>query len=284
VHYLRTTEAEFILMTTPAGTAHSTILYIPHGGGPLPLLGDPGHKGMVEFLGRVTREFERPSAIVIISAHWEEETVTITSGARPPLFYDYYGFPDESYRITYPAPGDPPLAQEISGLLKVGGIESRMDEKRGFDHGVFVPLKLMYPDAQIPCVQVSLVRGLDPQTHLRIGKALAALRAKDILILGSGFSFHHLSAFFSSRPEAPDPRNEAFQDWLIATCSAAGPTQQDREKKLIGWDEAPGARYCHPREEHLLPLHVCAGMAGTPARVVFDGKVLGKRSIGLLWD
>ena len=271
-------------MTAAANTPLSPILYIPHGGGPLPLLGDPGHKGMVEFLNRVTREFERPSAIVIISAHWEEEVVTITSGATPPLFYDYYGFPDESYQITYPAPGDPAIAQEIFGLLKAGEIETRLDAKRGFDHGVFVPLKLMYPDAQIPCVQVSLVRGLDPRLHLRIGKALAALRGKNILILGSGFSFHHLSAFFSSRPEAPDPRNEAFQDWLIGTCSGTDFTQQDREKRLIGWDAAPGARYCHPREEHLIPLHVCAGMAGTPSRVVFDGKVLGKRSLGLLWD
>jgi 4,5-DOPA dioxygenase extradiol len=271
-------------MTTPAKTTISPILYIPHGGGPLPLLGDPGHKDMVEFLGRVTREFERPSVIVIVSAHWEEGVVTITSGVTPPLFYDYYGFPDESYQITYPAPGNPALAQEISDLLTAGGIEARMDETRGFDHGVFVPLTLMYPDAQIPCVQVSLVRGLDPQMHLRIGRALAALRGKKVLILGSGFSFHHLSAFFSSRPDAPDPRNEAFQEWLIGTCAGPDLTQDAREERLIAWEAAPAARYCHPREEHLIPLHVCAGMAGTPARVVFDGKVLGKRSIGLLWD
>ena len=271
-------------MTTPAKTTLSPVLYIPHGGGPLPLLGDPGHTDMVEFLGRVTSEFKRPAAIVIISAHWEEEVVTITSGAKPSLFYDYYGFPDEAYRITYPAPGDPALAQKIADQLEAGGIRARLDEQRGFDHGVFVPLKLMYPDAQTPGVQISLVRGLDPETHLRIGKALASLREKNVLVLGSGFSFHHLSAFFSSRPDAPDPRNNAFQDWLIGTCASADLPQEDRENGLVAWETAPAARYCHPREEHLVPLHVCAGIAGTPARVVFDGKVLGKRAIGLLWD
>ncbi len=262
---------------------NSTIFYFPHGGGPLPLLGDPGHKNMVDFLNAITPTLGEPSAILVISAHWEEEVPTITSGTHPPLFYDYYGFPEESYNITYPAPGAPALAQEIYRLLKEGGIDARLDDQRGFDHGLFVPLKIMYPDARIPCVQLSLVVGLDPASHMRIGQALATLRSQNLLVLGSGFSFHNLRAFFSSSPGVHDAKNAAFQQWLIETCVNGKISDTEREERLIAWDTAPFARYCHPREEHLLPLHVCYGLAGSPARLAFDGEVLGKRSIALAW-
>jgi 4,5-DOPA dioxygenase extradiol len=249
----------------------------------MPLLGDPGHKNMVAFLKRITPELGKPSAILVISAHWEEAQPTITSAASPSLVYDYYGFPEESYQIKYPAPGDPALAKKIHELLRGNGIDSRMDDRRGFDHGLFVPLKIMYPDARIPSVQLSLVAGLDPEAHIRLGSVLSELRDLDVLIVGSGFSFHNLREFFSSGQGQPDEKNEAFQQWLIDTCANKGISREERESRLIAWENAPSARYCHPREEHLIPLHVCCGMAGSPADVVFDGEVLGKRALGLLW-
>jgi aromatic ring-opening dioxygenase catalytic subunit (LigB family) len=159
---------------------------------------------------------------------------------------------------------------------------AQIDSRRGFDHGVFIPLKLMYPQADIPSLQLSLLRGLDPAAHIALGKALRELMGENILVVGSGFSFHNLGAFFRPGSSGPDPANEAFQDWLIEVC--AGPlSQSEREQRLIEWEKAPAARYCHPREEHLLPLHVCQGMAGRPARVVFDGRILGKRGVAFLW-
>jgi 4,5-DOPA dioxygenase extradiol len=262
----------------------SRVLYIPHGGGPLPLLGDKGHQQMVDFLGKITRHLGDPSAILVISAHWEGEVATLTGGESPPIIYDYYGFPEESYHLTYPAPGNPRLAGKIYELMKKSGIEARLDGQRGFDHGLFVPLKIMYPDANIPCVQLSLVEGLDPALHLRLGKALAGLRDQNVLILGSGFSFHNMQAFFSPNAGQHDSKNESFQRWIIETCTDTDLSREAREERLIGWQCAPFARYCHPREEHLIPLHVCAGVYGSPARVVFDGEVLGKRAVGLLWE
>lgn len=270
-------------MQTGEAGGLSPVLYLPHGGGPLPLLGDPGHASMVEFLTRITPTLPVPSAILVISAHWEARLPSVTSGASPSLIYDYFGFPEESYRIQYPAPGDPALAHSVHRLLRENGIESRLDDKRGFDHGVFVPLKLMYPGANIPCVQLSLISGLDPGPHIRMGAALSELRRHDVLVVGSGFSFHNMQALLSSNPGTPDPRNHAFQQWLIDTCTSEDSTRAGREKALVDWMAAPFARYCHPREEHLMPLHVCCGLAGSAARLVFDGEVLGKRAVALLW-
>ncbi len=261
----------------------SPVLFLPHGGGPLPLLGDPGHKQMVDFLTRIRPTLGRPSAILVISAHWEERRPTITSGAFPPLIYDYSGFPEESYEIQYPAPGNPTLAREAARMLKESGFDPQLDDRRGFDHGLFVPLKLLFPQAEYPCIQISLVRDLDAATHIRLGNALSGLRKQDVLIIGSGFSFHNLRAFFTLEGDVQDPRNDAFQQWLVDLCTTKDTTQEEREKGLIAWESAPNARYCHPREEHLLPLHVCCGIAGSPAQLVFDGEILGKKAIGLLW-
>ena len=261
----------------------STVLYIPHGGGPLPLLGHPGHEAMVHFLQEITPTLGNPSAIVVISAHWEEDEVTITSGKAPHLIYDYHGFPLEAYDITYPAPGDPALAKKIHGLLNQSSIEARLDDQRGFDHGVFVPLKLMYPDATIPCVQLSLLTSLDSESHIRIGKALSALRNENLLILGSGFSFHNMRAIMSPDGSPSDEKNEGFEDWLIDTCTNPTLSESAREKKLIEWSNAPFARYCHPREEHLLPLHICYGLAGSAGKLVFDGRVINKKTSGYRW-
>ena len=258
------------------------VVYVSHGGGPLPILGDASHQAMVEFMTRLPAQLARPEAIVVISAHWEAGVATLLGAPEPPMFYDYYGFPEEAYGITYPAPGDPALAERITGLLEKNNIPARIDTQRGFDHGLFIPLKLMYPRADIPAIQLSLLRGLDPAAHIALGQVLRALQAEKILFIGSGFSFHNLNAFFGQDLGAPDPANEAFQDWLIETC--AGPlSQAERERRLIEWEEAPSARYCHPREEHLLPLHVCLGLAGGPAEVVFDDQILGKRGVAFLW-
>lgn len=259
------------------------ILYLPHGGGPLPLLGDRGHHEMVAFLRQVTPSLGTPEAIVVISAHWEEAEATITAGAAPELIYDYFGFPEEAYQVTYPAPGAPDLAQRLHSMLQQAGISARLDAQRGFDHGLYVPLKLMYPAADIPCLQLSLVRGLDARTHLDIGRALAPLRQHNVLIIGSGFSFHNLRAFFSFRAGDPDPGNLDFDNWLNDSCCLESISDAERRQRLLDWERAPSSRYCHPREEHLLPLHVCAAMAEGPAKRVFNGAILGKRASAFLW-
>jgi len=258
------------------------IVFFSHGGGPLPILGDASHEAMVEFMRRLPSQLSRPDAILVISAHWEESAATLLGAHTPPMLYDYHGFPDEAYEITYPAPGSPDLANRIAGLLQNNNIPARIDAQRGFDHGLFVPLKLMYPRADIPSLQLSLLRGLDPAAHIALGNALRELMRENILVVGSGFSFHNMRAFAWQGTSVPDPANDAFQDWLIEVCT--GPmSRSGREQRLIEWENAPSARYCHPREEHLLPLHVCLGMSANPARVVFDDYILGKRGIALLW-
>jgi 4,5-DOPA dioxygenase extradiol len=261
----------------------SPVLFIPHGGGPLPLLGDKGHQELVRFLENIPRDFETPDAILVISAHWEESKPTITSGKLPPLIYDYYGFPEESYEIQYPAPGSPKLASRIHALLTENKIEAALDDQRGFDHGLFVPLKIMYPDATIPCVQLSLVHNLDAGLHIEIGKALSALRNENVLILGSGFSFHNLKAMLRPGQEHSDTQNIDFENWLIGTCTDPSLGENERANNLVHWERAPFARYCHPREEHLLPLHVCYGAGQSAARLEFDGTVIGKKTSAYLW-
>jgi len=262
----------------------ATILYFPHGGGPLPLLDEPRHAAMNAFLRAIPQSLDRPDAIVVISAHWEETVVSVTAGRSPPMIFDYYGFPPETYEYSYPAPGHPELASRVHRLFGEAGIESRLDVERGFDHGLFVPLMLMYPAADIPCIQISLHASLDAALHIRIGKALAALGDENLLILGSGFSFHNLRELMSKGGDAVDSRNLAFEDWLARTLSDTGLEESERERRLAAWSEAPDARFCHPREEHLLPLQVCYGIAGRPARVAFREAVLGFVSSAYRWN
>jgi len=258
------------------------IVYLSHGGGPLPILGDPGNQAMIDFMRDLATRLRRPKAILVVCAHWEENVATLMGAAHPPMLYDYYGFPDEAYRITYPAPGSPDEAHRISELLKQNNISARIDPERGFDHGVFIPLKLMYPRADIPTLQLSILRGLSPAAHLTLGKALRELARQDILILGSGASFHNLRAAFQQR-SASDSANDAFQDWLIETC-AGDLSPSEREQRLLDWEHAPNARYCHPREDHLLPLHVCYGIADKSAQVIFNDQIFGKRNVAFLWE
>lgn len=259
------------------------VLFLSHGGGPLPLLGDEGHQEMVDCLKEVATKINKPSAIIVVSAHWEENIPTITSGENPPLIYDYYGFPEESYHIKYPCAGDPLLASRIHNILENAGIASELDDQRGFDHGLFVPLKIMYPDADIPCVQLSLVNSLNPVDHLNLGQALQNLNDENILVIGSGFSFHNMKEFFSSETSESKAMNESFESWLLETCCSPDIDEGESTQRLINWTKAPAARFCHPREEHLLPLHVCYGLAGTRCSESFELQILNKKSSMYLW-
>ena len=258
------------------------IVYFSHGGGPLPILGDPSHEAMVNFMMKLPSQITPPDNILVISAHWEESAATLLGSPAPPWFYDYYGFPDEAYDISYAVPGSPGQAKRVAEILNKSNISAQIDPERGFDHGLFIPLKLMYPQANTPSLQLSLLRGLNPAAHVALGKALRELIHENILVIGSGFSFHNMNAFSWEGINEPDPANDAFQNWLIEVCTSPIP-QPERETRLIDWEKAPSARYCHPREEHLLPLHVCIGMADKPARVVFDDHIMGKRGVGFLW-
>lgn len=258
-------------------------LFVSHGGGPMPLLGDPGHSQMVACLRGLSASFPQPSAIVVVSAHWEEAVPTMTAHRNPPLIYDYSGFPPESYTIEYPCPGDPDLAADIQHLLGQRQIAANLDATRGLDHGVFVPLKIMYPAADIPCVQMSLVNTLDAAVHINIGSALQKLAQQNVLVIGSGFSFHNMRAFFGPTTAETSHLNQAFEDWLNNTCSNKEIAEPERWQLLANWATAPGARFCHPREEHLLPLHVCYGVAQTASIQAHQLTILNKKASMYVW-
>lgn len=255
-------------------------LYISHGGGPCFFMDWPGPPPnpwdpLAAYLrGAAAALGQRPKAVLVVSAHWEEPVVTVNTGAAPPLLFDYYNFPPHTYQLKYPAPGAPALAARVRGLLAEAGIATAEQPARGFDHGVFVPFLLLYPAAEIPVLQVSLRHDLDPGFHLDFGRALQALRREGVLIVGSGFSFHNLSAFFGPNREVLIPQSQRFDDWLTATVET--PDRATRDALLIDWATAPGGKACHPREEHLLPLMVAAGAAGEDrGRRVFSGDFLG---------
>lgn len=220
----------------------------------------------------------KPKALVVFSAHWEEDVVTINNHSQPPLLFDYYGFPRHTYELEYAAPGSPELSSRVHELFEGANIPSKFDGERGFDHGVFVPLKLVFPDASIPIVQVSLKKGLDPSAHIEIGKALEPLRSEDVLLISSGMSYHNLSSFFRGS-ESSAHSSESFDQWLTkTTCNA---DWQERNLDLSVWDKAPAAREAHPREEHLIPLMVAAGAAGSSrGEQVFHDTVMGAKISG----
>jgi aromatic ring-opening dioxygenase catalytic subunit (LigB family) len=250
-------------------------LYIPHGGGPCFFMewtmGPPDTWNALEewLRGFPATLPEAPRALLVISAHWETQGFAVTTAAQPPLLYDYYGFPPHTYQLTWPAPGEPELARRVADLLGTAGFETASDEKRGFDHGVFVPLKVSFPEASIPAVQLSLDRRLDPAQHLALGRALGPLRDEGVLILGSGMSYHNMQHF--QRSLARDA-SATFDAWLAESLSLP---RDAREARLRAWAEAPAARIAHPREEHLLPLMVVAGAAGDdPAHAAYRGAVM----------
>lgn len=258
-------------------TKRMPVLYLPHGAGPLPLLGESGHATLIDFLRNIPKRISVPKAIVMISAHWESNHVCVSSSLTPKMIYDYGGFPEETYQYRYAAPGHPELAKDISTRLSNNRIVNKLDSHRGFDHGTFVPLMLMYPQANIPVVQVSLLKSLDPQSHIELGQSLAPLREKGVLIIGSGMSFHGRS---TSKQQSID-----FDEWLSDTLMNQQ-AEQSRQA-LINWLTAPAARLCHPREEHLMPLHVCFGAVfdqAKQAEKVFSGDLFQRRISGFLWN
>lgn len=257
------------------------IFFINHGGGPCFFMGPGPMRTAWRDLETYLRGFadtlaEVPRAILAISGHWDEQVATVNTGAQPPLLFDYGGFPEYTYRLTWPAPGDPALAARVRCLLAAAGIRSGSEPARGWDHGVFVPLKVMWPAADIPVVQLSLQRGLDPAAHLAIGLALKPLREDGVLILGSGQSYHNMGGFVGRDGAGGgtfDPPAEAFDAWLREAMVDA----DARDAALTCWATAPGARDAQPHEDHLLPLMVAAGAAsGEPGTVHYRGHVLGK--------
>jgi aromatic ring-opening dioxygenase catalytic subunit (LigB family) len=245
------------------------VAFFPHGGGPWPFVDlGIGSKAELDALAAYLRSIHQPAkALLVVSAHWEEAVPTVMTSEHPPMLYDYYGFPPEAYEITWPAPGHPALASRVRDLLGAAGFETKADPERGYDHGTFVPLKLAYPDANVPVVQLSLKQGLDPREHLAMGRALAPLRDEGVYIVGSGMTYHNLRAFAPSAK----PVSEAFDTWLSAAATSA---PKERDERLSEWSAAPSARLAHPREEHLLPLMVIAGAAGDDRGVrAYDGTI-----------
>lgn len=237
-------------------------LFVPHGAGPCFFMdwspADTWRK-MAEFLKNVGQTLpRRPSAILLVSGHWLQPQFTLTGNPKPTLIYDYYGFPAHTYELTYPAPGSPTLATHAQQLLAQANVAGQVDPERGFDHGMFIPLKLMFPAADIPVVQMSLRQDMDPAAHLAAGRALDALRDEDVLIVGSGMSFHNMRGYGDPRYT---PVSAEFDHWLT---QAVQSSPDQRNELLTQWEQAPHARHCHPPggEEHLLPLLVAAGAGG----------------------
>ncbi|KAF7762739.1 hypothetical protein PUND_b0009 [Pseudoalteromonas undina] len=261
-----------------------TVFFISHGGGPMPLLGDANHAEMRACLEQVAAKIPKPSAILMVSAHWEAQPISITAHSSPPLIYDYYGFPKQAYQLTYPCAGQPQLANLVQQAIATRNIDSKLDPQRGYDHGMFVPLKIMYPEADIPCVQISLHPSLDPLMHVEIGKALQSIDYDNLLIIGSGFTFHNMRAFGVTQSSDVNQQNQAFENWLVSTVADQTLTEQQREQQLLAWQQAPAARFNHPREEHLLPLHVCYGAAMCSSTEVFELNIANKRASMYLWQ
>lgn len=248
-------------------------VYLPHGAGPCFFMAwqrgpaDTWDRTAAYLRGLIDSLPERPKAILIVSGHWEAEAFTVGTGKWPALDYDYFGFPEHTYRLEFGAPGSPGLARRVRRLLTEAGLPTAEDAEHAWDHGVFVPLKLVTPDADIPVVQLSLKADLDPQVHLAAGRALAPLRDDGVLIVGSGMSWHNMRGFTADFTE----RSITFDAWLEGAVS--DPAR--REAALAHWDAAPYGRDAHPREEHLLPLMVAAGAAhGEPGRIAFRDKVM----------
>jgi aromatic ring-opening dioxygenase catalytic subunit (LigB family) len=255
-------------------------IFLPHGGGPCFFMDwtwgppDTWHPAQ-HFLEVLAATLPAPpTALLVVSGHWEEPAFTASAASVPKRIFDYSGFPEHTYQLTWPAPGDPTLAARVALLLEEAGLPSALSPTRGYDHGVFIPLKVAFPQAQIPVVTLSLsvltTGQFDPALHLAAGKALAPLRDEGVLIIGSGMSFHNLRAYM--RPETPE-RARAFDAWLT---DAVESRQSQRSAQLAEWRSAPFAAFAHPREEHLIPLMVAAGAGGeAPGKRIFHDQPMG---------
>ncbi|MBS0465850.1 MAG: dioxygenase [Proteobacteria bacterium] len=252
-------------------------LYIPHGAGPCFFMDwNPANawdKTAAYLRGIPASLPARPKAILLVTAHWLAPQPSLSSAAQPGMLFDYYGFPPHTYELSYPAPGAPQLAEQVGTLLAEAGFTPVQDGARGYDHGSFIPLKVAFPDADIPVLQMSLLKSLDAADHIRLGQALEPLRDEGVLIVGSGMSYHNMRGY-------GDPRStgigEEFDRWLGETVALPEP---ERNARLADWAQAsgPAGRLSHPagREEHLLPLHVVAGAAGADRGAkVFTDRVM----------
>lgn len=254
--------------------------FLSHGGGPWPWLkAERGamYDQLEASLHDVRRELgHAPRAVLMISAHWESDRFLLSSAARPPMEYDYGGFPEHTYRIHYDAPGAPALAESVREMLKRGGFASDLDAERGFDHGTFTVMHTMYPEADIPLVQLSLRADYDVADHIKVGELIAPLRDEGVLIIGSGFSYHDTRAM---RSGAGAEVSATFDRWLNDTLVVAPPAE--RRRHLANWSDAPGARAAHPREDHLIPLMVAVGAAGNEAgaRVYHQSDFMGEITV-----
>lgn len=253
-------------------------IFLPHGGGPCFFMdphggpSDPMWQPMEDYLRNLIASLpERPKAILMVSGHWEAEVPAVYMGAQPALYYDYYGFPAHTYQLRWDAPGAPDLGTRVMALLNGAGLPTAQEHARGWDHGVFIPMKVALPDADIPLLQLSLKVGLDPQEHIAMGAALAPLRDEGVLILGSGMSFHNL------RERGPHVTERADIWDAALTQAVTDPDPASRVARVADWESLPFARYAHPREEHLLPLMVALGAGGE------DDAQLDHRSHVLGW-
>lgn len=262
-------------------------LFVNHGGGPLPLLGDKEHVGLTVFLRDEIKKyinFKEVKAVILLTAHWEENVVAISSSKHHDLYFDYYGFPPESYKYKYNAPGYPELAERIHESLKNAGVKSKLDPKRGWDHGVFVPMMLINPSADVPIVQVSVLSNQDAEQHYKLGQVLQEFRKEGVAIIGSGMSYHNMREFRSSRYQG-NIVNKEFDDYLYKICTAEN--EQDRKEGFLTWREKPGATEAHPvrAAEHFMPLIVVAGAGGSkPGERIFNWDLADTfRLSGFIW-
>lgn len=241
--------------------------FISHGGGPWPYMDNfrRTFRALEASLKDMPRQIgATPEAVLVVSGHWTERDFAVMSSAAPPMVYDYFGFPEHTYHVEYRAPGSPELARRVQALIRAAGLPVRLDPQRGFDHGAFVPLVILYPDADVPVIQLSLKSGYDPAGHLAAGRALAPLREEGVLIIGSGLSYHNLGQMGPGAKAV----SKTFDDWLQDTLIGADPSE--RARRLLDWSRAPAARQAHPREDHLIPLMVAVGAAeGEPAALVY---------------
>lgn len=229
-------------------------LYISHGSPMLAL--DPGASGTA--LARIAAELPKPRAIVIVSAHWESDELLVNANPHPETWHDFGGFPKALFEVQYPAPGEPQLAATVVELLASSGLPSRIDTTRPFDHGVWVPLSLMYPQADIPVVQVSLPTRHGPALQTRVGHALNSLRQQGVLLIGSGSITHNLRELdWHAGPESVEPWAKVFRDWMIEKLEADDETALHDYRR-----QAPNAIRNHPNDEHLLPLYFARGAGG----------------------
>jgi aromatic ring-opening dioxygenase catalytic subunit (LigB family) len=242
--------------------------FISHGGGPWPYMkeqmGGTYDRLEASLADMPSQIGVTPKAVLMVSGHWEERDFTVMASPHPPMVYDYSGFPPHTYHVKYAAPGSPETAQRVRDLIEKAGMPALLDPLRGFDHGTFSPLAVVYPAADVPVLQLSLKAGYDPATHLAVGRALAPLRREGVLIVGSGLSYHNLREF---GPQAKGA-STAFDNWLQQTLVQSAPAE--RVDRLLHWDAAPAARSAHPREDHLLPMMVAVGAAeNEPATLVY---------------